>query len=102
MWLQFAKFSHSAAVSAGFLALMSLQAKAAGDADAALPRYNLQTGQRLTYEGKSEQKFEGGSFINADKWQVTVIGRNDDGSHRVVLRYATAQSRTDVPGAAKE
>src|SRR5262249_40153453 len=99
---QLAKLFYCVTVSAGFFTLTTFQATATDDLDTVLPRYKLEIGQQLIYEGKSEQKFEGGSFGNAEKWQITVIGRNNDGSHRLVLRYATARSRTDVPGQAKE
>ena len=51
----------------------------------ALPRYQFEVGQRLTYDSNSSFKYQSGSFDNADQWQITVVGKNDDGSFRIVV-----------------
>ena len=54
----------------------------------ALPRYDLRPGQVLTYE--EEQRFQGQGENSAYRttWRLWVIGRDDDGSWRVVARTA--------------
>ncbi|HEY2586207.1 MAG TPA: TlpA disulfide reductase family protein [Tepidisphaeraceae bacterium] len=50
------------------------------------PRYKLEVGQELRYEGTSDFKYEGGGFRGEDASTVWVIRANVDGSRRVVMR----------------
>jgi thiol-disulfide isomerase/thioredoxin len=53
-----------------------------------VPRYELRPGQVLTYE--EDESFKGKSENSAYKttWRLWIVGRNDDGSWRVVARTA--------------
>jgi peroxiredoxin len=61
----------------------------------ALPRYDLKPGQVLTYE--QDQTFKGQSPTSRSTatWTVWVVGRNDDGSWRVVARTASKSRKAD-------
>jgi thiol-disulfide isomerase/thioredoxin len=66
---------------------------------AAVPRYTLEPGQVLTYE--ETETFNARSY-NSDyrmAWQFWVVGRNDDGSWRVVARQSikTKRERSSAP-----
>jgi thiol-disulfide isomerase/thioredoxin len=61
----------------------------------AVPRYDLKPGQVLTYE--EEQSYKGKSENSTYKttWRLWVVGRNDDGSWRIVARTAMKGQRMD-------
>lgn len=63
-----------------------------------VPRYELKPGQVLTYE--DEQTYKGKSENSTYKttWRLWVVGRNDDGSWRIVARTAmkSQPGREDV------
>ncbi|MDR3638770.1 MAG: TlpA disulfide reductase family protein [Isosphaeraceae bacterium] len=78
------------------LALLGLVAPAGADeTTGALPRYRLKVGQELKYHGTSDFKYENGSFGYKTDWQVWVVGANDDGSWRLVLRSSNLMTRKD-------
>ena len=53
-----------------------------------VPRYDLRPGQVLTYEEEQRFKGEGEDSAYRTTWRLWVVGRNDDGSWRVVARTA--------------
>jgi thiol-disulfide isomerase/thioredoxin len=62
----------------------------AADMPNALPAYHLEVGQELTYKDDTETKRgEGpkkmGYAVHTD-WKASVVGKNSDGSYRVVIR----------------
>jgi thiol-disulfide isomerase/thioredoxin len=59
----------------------------------AVPRYDLKPGQVLTYE--EEQTYKGKSENTTYKttWRIWVVGRNDDGSWRIVARTGLKSER---------
>ncbi len=69
---------------------------AAGSLDAGtVPRYDLKPGQVLTYE--QDQSFKGKSPTSryTTTWTLWVVGRNDDGSWRIVARTASQSRKAD-------
>src|ERR1041384_3506076 len=48
------------------------------------PRYRLEVGQELIYEGSSRFKFQNGSHATKDKTTFWVTRKNDDGSWHIV------------------
>jgi thiol-disulfide isomerase/thioredoxin len=64
----------------------------AEDAAKALPIYRLEVGQELTYKDDNEMKRgegpkKGGYSFHTD-WKASVVGKNKDGSYRIVIRSA--------------
>ena len=60
-----------------------------------VPRYELKPGQVLIYEEKEvfQEESQGSEYTTT--WQLWVVGRNDDGSWRVVVRTAMKAQKTD-------
>jgi thiol-disulfide isomerase/thioredoxin len=54
----------------------------------ALPRYDLKPGQVLTYEHDGSSKSEGQTDNYKTTWRLWVVGKNGDGSWRIVARTA--------------
>src|SRR5262249_40530052 len=52
------------------------------------PRYDLKPGQVLTYEDEQTDKGKSGTSTYKTTWRLWVVGRNDDGSWRIVARTA--------------
>jgi thiol-disulfide isomerase/thioredoxin len=69
------------------------------EAPAVLPRYKFDVGKQFKYEGSDRFKYETGEFQNEARWEATVVGRNDDGTYRLLLRFVDVdvQKRTDQP-----
>jgi thiol-disulfide isomerase/thioredoxin len=64
----------------------------AADAANAVPAYHLEVGQELNYKDdtetkRGEGKKKSGYTIHTD-WKASVVGKNTDGSYRVVVRSA--------------
>lgn len=66
---------------------LGFSARADEPADS-VPRYRLQAGQELKYQGSSDFHYENGSFGSKDEWQAWVLQANNDGSWRVVVRLS--------------
>ena len=67
---------------------------AAAEATAkALPHYQFSDGEQLTYKGQSNFKYDKSSTITSADWRITVVGKNADGSYRLILRLATSETR---------
>jgi thiol-disulfide isomerase/thioredoxin len=58
-----------------------------------LPRYKLKLGQELHYSAKGTFKYDGGSFDSANDWKIWVARENEDGSRRLIVRHAAADSQ---------
>ncbi|MGO9466675.1 MAG: TlpA family protein disulfide reductase [Isosphaeraceae bacterium] len=56
----------------------------------AVPRYDLKPGQVLTYESKETFTSKSENSRSKTTWRLWVVGRNDDGSWRIVARTAMA------------
>jgi len=56
----------------------------------AVPRYDLKPGQVLTYEASESFKGKDRNDSYKTTWTLWVVGRNDDGSCRIVARTAMA------------
>jgi len=56
----------------------------------AVPRYDLKLGQVLSYEAQESFKGKGENSRYKTTWRLWVVGRNDDGSWRIVARTAMA------------
>jgi thiol-disulfide isomerase/thioredoxin len=84
---------HVVALSiAAFSFVLHGPASHAADGAKALPAYHLEVGQELTYKDNSEMKNgdgpkQSGYSFHTD-WKASVVGKNPDGSHRVVVRSA--------------
>lgn len=81
-----------------FLGVFSGHAYGGDEAAALLPRYKLEVGQQIQYEGSGEFKYTDGSWRDDDLWQITVVGKNPDGSHRLVIRKASTRTRKGTDG----
>jgi hypothetical protein len=69
------------------------------DSTTALPRYKLEVGQQLTYEDSRAYSDDDGSKDQTnDQWQITVVGRNEDGSHRLLIHFTTMATNTTTEG----
>ena len=58
-----------------------------------LPHYQFSDGEQLTYKGQSNFKYDKSSTITSADWRMTVVGKNADGSYRLILRLATSETR---------
>jgi thiol-disulfide isomerase/thioredoxin len=65
-----------------FVAWACAGSSCAGD----VPRYAVQPGQVLTYEEDQSFKGSGENSVYRTTWRIWVIGKNDDGSWRMVVR----------------
>src|SRR5262245_55963163 len=81
-----------------FLGLAVFASGLAAAEDSALPRYRFEPGQRLTYYSSSSFKYENGSLNDSAEWQMTVIGKNGNGSYRTVITQAETEPG-NVPNA---
>jgi peroxiredoxin len=88
-------FQMIGSVFAAMTAVIALvaTASAAGGSDE-MPRYRLQVGQELKYQGKSEFKYDNGSLGHQNDWTFWVVRANDDGSWRVIGRVSSRTSQT--------
>jgi thiol-disulfide isomerase/thioredoxin len=77
----------------GFAASLVFSAAIPALGGVAPPRYALEPGQVLTYE--EAQTFHARSYSSEYKtrWQLWVVGRNDDGSWRIVARQSSRSKR---------
>lgn len=70
---------------------------ARGDDGANLPRYRFSPGQEITYKGESLFKYgvagRTNQYNNKNDWKVWVIRKNEDGSHRLIVRSAQSMTR---------
>jgi thiol-disulfide isomerase/thioredoxin len=71
---------------AGLASASQMPVAVAADPDIALPRYRLEVGREIMYASSNDFKFEGGRFEAHKEWKIWVVRKNDDGSHRVVIR----------------
>jgi thiol-disulfide isomerase/thioredoxin len=78
-------------VATGLIAMVGMGTLRAGT----VPRYDLRPGQVLTYEEDQKFKGEGEDSAYRTTWRLWVVGRNDDGSWRVVARTAMKSLKTD-------
>lgn len=70
-----------------------------------VPRYKLTPRQEIQYQGSSDVKYDQGGSVHLDfTWTLWVIGRNGDGSWRVVEQHTSAyqQSGTLWPAVGSE
>jgi peroxiredoxin len=69
-----------------------------------LPRYSFEVGRQLTYSGGSTFKYTRGSLDDLTTIQLTVVGKNPDGSHRIVVRTGEreVQNRNGEPATRPE
>ena len=63
---------------------------------AGMPRYAPKSGQVLTYEENQNFKSRGENSAYRTTWRIWVVGRNNDGSWRMVVREA--MKTLDEPG----
>lgn len=73
-------------------------------APAGLPRYKFEVGKKYKYEGSDQFKYQRGEIKNEGRWEFTVIGRNDDGTYRLLFRSVDIdiQERSDGPDVKNE
>src|SRR5262245_38902694 len=86
---------------AGVVLFLSLAVGRLPAEDSSQPRYRFEVGQRLTYASSSAFKYQNGTMNDSAEVQFTVIGKNDDGSHRVIITQTdtsadAAKGRKDV------
>jgi thiol-disulfide isomerase/thioredoxin len=74
------------------------------EAPAVLPRYKFEVGKQFKYEGSDRFKYEKGEFQNEGRLEITVLGRNEDGSYRLLFSNVDVdiQKRTDAPDVKNE
>jgi len=75
----------------GILALFVLFVPASWGQE--LPRYKLSVGQHIKYESVGDSKYQSGRFHNEAQWDVFVVGKNDDGSVRLILQQKSKFSQ---------
>jgi hypothetical protein len=67
------------------------------------PRYRLEVGQQLVYEGSSRFKYQNGSHGTTDKTTFWVARKNDDGSWHVIAHnentFGQSHGESDEPPA---
>lgn len=69
---------------------MSGAARAEGE----LPRYRLEPGMELSYEGSSTFRHQNGMHVDEQETTAWVVRRNEDGSVRVVVRQGSRFTST--------
>ena len=70
-------------LSLGLLALLIAIPVSAAEPQAP-PRYRLEVGQQLSYEGSSRFKYQNGSHVTTDKTTFWVVRKNGDGSWHLI------------------
>jgi hypothetical protein len=78
-------------IIAGIWALFALFVPAGWGQE--LPRYKLGVGQHIKYESVGDSKYQSGRFHNEAQWDVFVVGKNDDGSVRLILQQKSKFSQ---------
>src|SRR5262245_57969487 len=78
--------------SFGLLALFAPLAVLAADPQP--PRYQLEVGQELVYEGSFRFKYENGSHGTTDKTTFWVTRKNDDGSWHLIAQNESTFSQS--------
>jgi thiol-disulfide isomerase/thioredoxin len=68
----------------------------------AVPRYRLEPGMELSYKGSSTFQYQNGSHGTESEAVARVVGRNADGSVRVVMREGTRFLQTSSDQAPRE
>ena len=63
-----------------------------------MPRYRLAPGQELTYRSVTMSDRKGGKSVYNVDWKVWVVGREADGSWRLVLRCDLRTERSASGG----
>jgi len=67
------------------------------------PRYRLEVGQQLVYEGSSRFKYQNGSHGTTDKTTFWVTRKNDDGSWHIIAHnentFGQSHGESDAPPA---
>jgi thiol-disulfide isomerase/thioredoxin len=74
----------------------------AGEKAGDLPRYQLQVGQELVYEGSSQFKHTTGTLDSTNSYHIWVVAANPDGSHRLIIRQGSSFSQSGVKSPAQE
>jgi thiol-disulfide isomerase/thioredoxin len=60
------------------------------------PRYRLQVGQKIEYKSVAQSKAaQGGGYTYGNDWTLWVVGRNDDGSWRLIGQCASRFSQSE-------
>ncbi len=92
------------AVGASILATTWIATGRAAEPETPLPRYRLEVGQELIYQGGSLFKYESGAFDDRSSWHFWVTRTNADGSYRLVIRHgsAFAQIRANLEAKANQ
>jgi thiol-disulfide isomerase/thioredoxin len=67
-----------------------------------LPRYNLQVGQELVYEGGSQFKHTSGTLDSTNSYRIWVVAANPDGSRRLLIRQGMSFSQNGAKSTAQE
>jgi hypothetical protein len=79
----------------GLILSLSLASNLLAARDASLPRYRLEVGQELVYEltasddprkSSDAKDQKGDAARNQMEWRIIVVGKNDDGSWRLLIR----------------
>jgi thiol-disulfide isomerase/thioredoxin len=91
-WARSTPFA-GALAAAGVLMLAAAGLRAEENAPP-LPRYKLQVGQELRYQGSDTFKYEGGEIASEGSWNVWVVRVNDDGSWRLLLRNVSTMKQS--------
>jgi peroxiredoxin len=83
----------------------AVPARGADEVADPVPRYRLKVGQELSYRQTSELKYgsgaAAGSLSSRADWDIWVVGRNADGSWRLVLRSSHSDWQGKAPRGAK-
>ena len=83
----------SSSLSLGLLALLMVIPARSAEAQPP-PRYRLEVGQELVYEGSSQFKYQNGSHGTKDKTTFWVTRKNDDGSWHIIAHNENAFSQS--------
>jgi thiol-disulfide isomerase/thioredoxin len=83
------------------LSVMFVPALGADETATSLPRYKLEVGQQIRYEGSGEGKYDDGRKSRTDEhWEFDVLGRSADSNYRML--YRLVQKRTEIAADGKE
>jgi alkyl hydroperoxide reductase subunit AhpC len=76
--------------------LCAAGALSAGDASLTLPHYSLPVGRQITYIIQSRVAGDAQYSKNGATWEFTVVGKNADGSSRVLMRLGDLYRAVDI------
>ena len=96
-WIRTARCRETWLVILAATAVLASSAASAGVVE--LPRYRLEPGMVLSYEGRAFLKDGNETYLEEQDTTAYIIRRNPDGSCRVIIRIGNRFREVDKPGA---